>query len=99
MGERGLSLAHFSEQEIIRELSRRKKAREREEVEPEWCDECSWFRAWSADMRPPEDYNACEHGHAMKLKVPEGYTDNGGFYRRGCADRSPTTPAPAKEGE
>jgi hypothetical protein len=57
-----------------------------------WCDECANFKHWAGpDIVPPEDYNPCAQGHAMKFKTPrniqESMGSGWGYYMPKCPDR------------
>jgi hypothetical protein len=85
-------LKHFTDDQLIEELVRRRnKRRDAGQVE-QWCHDCTNFVAWNeADRkgRPmPDDFNPCTKGHKMAFVTPEDIGDDYGYYRRVCADRS-----------
>jgi hypothetical protein len=86
-------MSHYSDDELIEELARRRNARELAKPE-KWCGDCANFKTWNHDVENdrgamPDNYNPCQRGHKMQFVVPEGYCDDDyGFYRRVCGDRS-----------
>lgn len=81
-------LRAYTTDELLEELARRnRRGDERREIK-RWCEDCKHFTFWRKPGDPPDDYNACGKGHTMSFRVPESYHgDDGGFYRRVCADR------------
>jgi len=85
------ALAGFSRAALLEELARRERLREeRAEIE-HWCTDCAHFKFVTGDV--PDDHNCCQKAHKMNFRVPESpHGDDGGFYRRVCADREPRSP-------
>jgi hypothetical protein len=96
------SLKDFSTQELLEEVSRRKRTAENAgDVVENWCADCANFNAAKAIPEKDLDkYNPCIKGHTMDFKMPEGYCDDFGFYRVLCSDREslpqPTQPEPPR---
>jgi len=96
-----MSLEHYTDQQLMDELLNRRVERERGEP-AEYCHDCQRFKPWTKRGDPPDDYNPCSLGHALRFHLPEGWEDphGGGFYRRICSDRKATPPpAPPKPEE
>lgn len=81
--------------DLEHELQRRRRWRADHESKPlPYCDDCAHFIALAVDpiindpVDVPANYNPCEVGHKMSLRIPDGPTTNDwGYYRVGCKDR------------
>jgi hypothetical protein len=101
------SLRRYSTEQLVDELARRRC--EQTPVRPQhWCDDCAHFVAWGdverADplLQMPEGFNPCTKAHKMSFRTPVDFSEDWGFYRRGCGDRSTVSPqagVPQSEGE
>lgn len=87
--EHPTALKAFTDAELIEELARRTRTRDKER-EKSWCDDCANFKPWNGLDGMPENYNPCSKGHEMKFQEPVDYSDaiGWGFYRLVCADRT-----------
>lgn len=91
-----MSLDQFTDQQLQDELLNRRLEREQVDEPKDYCDECQHFKCWTKRSDPPDSYNPCSHGHAMRFHFPEGWEDphSGGYFRRICSDRLPVEPPP-----
>lgn len=81
-------LADFSDDELWEEFLRRRNGDNdgrRDDIR--FCDACEHFVAWSESDDPPKTYNPCSFGHDLSFRLPVGYSDELGFFRRVCPDR------------
>ncbi len=85
---RRFPLEKFQVSELVQEIKRREQTKRQMKFRP--CDECQNFKAWTADIDPPDSYNPCVKGHAMSFRLPDDYPaeTNWGFYRRPYPDHA-----------
>jgi hypothetical protein len=79
------SLSAYTDAELLAEVARRRKERERTKP-TKWCDECEHFSGRVGDGRVLA--NPCGKGHKMLFLMPDGPADvEWGYYLRWCQDR------------
>lgn len=79
------SLSDYTDAELLAEVARRRKERERTKP-TKWCDECAHFSGGTGDGKVLA--NPCSKGHKMLFLMPDGSDDvEWGYYMRWCQDR------------
>lgn len=85
------SLEGFSTDELLAEIVRRRNELERTQQPEQFCDDCANFVPSDS---AGDSYNPCRLKHKLSYWAPDpdGHPHQDyGFYRRVCADRTPTT--------
>ena len=81
-------MSAFSDDELLEELVRRKNEDdEGSRGDIKFCESCEHFVPWEGKGELPKKYNPCPFGHDLKFRMPVGYSDDWGFFRRVCSDR------------
>lgn len=77
-------LGDFSTEALLRELARRNDGEPHLKPVTRWCENCTHWRNSTSDA---DTRNNCSHDHMMAFRMPEHpYSEDYGFYRRGCRD-------------
>ena len=82
-------LDHFTDDELLEELVRRRNSDKSSRQPARWCEECLNYRTWTEQSAVPPGYNPCTKGNQMEFYTPSKWQspDCLGHYRTICTDR------------
>ena len=82
----------FTTDQLLEEVVRRRNQSESRKPVEAYCDACAHFRAYTGRGEAPDSWSCCSKGHKQSFRMPEDWesphTEDFGFYRRVCADRT-----------